>query len=43
VLDEYERIVPEHALQVIDASRSITEQQRMFRALVSENLEAPSA
>jgi dTMP kinase len=39
VLEEYDRIVPEHSLSVVDASKSITEQQRRFRLLVSENLE----
>jgi dTMP kinase len=38
VLAEYDRIVPEHGLDVIDASRSITEQQRVLRALISDNL-----
>jgi dTMP kinase len=40
VLDEYEQIVAEHELQVIEATGSITDQQRMFRRMVSENLEA---
>ena len=39
VLDEYDQIVGEHDLRVIDATRSITEQQRVFRRVVSENLE----
>jgi len=39
VLDEYDRIVDEYELQVLDARGSITEQQRAFRALVSANLE----
>jgi len=39
VLDEYDRIVPEHNLSVVDATGSITEQQRVFRRLVSEQLE----
>jgi dTMP kinase len=39
VLEEYDRIVPEHDLSVVDAAGSITEQQRRFRLLVSENLE----
>jgi dTMP kinase len=42
VLDEYDKIVPEHDLRVVDASGSITEQQRIFRRLVSEHLEAQS-
>ena len=40
VLDEYDRIVGEHGLAVIEATASITEQQRVFRRLVSEKLEA---
>ena len=39
VLEEYDRIVPEHDLSVVDATSSITEQQRRFRLLVSEKLE----
>ena len=39
VLEEYDRIVPEHSLSVVNAASSITEQQREFRLLVSENLE----
>ncbi|MEO8070451.1 MAG: dTMP kinase [Acidobacteriota bacterium] len=43
VLDEYDRIVDEHALRVIDASSSITEQQRAVRAMVSQHLEVARA
>jgi dTMP kinase len=43
VLDEYDRIVGEHDLAVIDATASITEQQRLFRRLVSEKLESEPA
>ena len=39
VLEEYDRIVTEHDLAVIDARASITEQQRILRRLVSECLE----
>jgi len=39
VLEEYDRIVREHDLHVIDARGSITEQQRVFRGLISEALE----
>lgn len=39
VLDEYDRIVDEFGLSVIHASGSITEQQRVFRRLVSQHLE----
>jgi dTMP kinase len=38
VLDEYDRIVDEFGLSVVDASGSITEQQRTFRNLVSQHL-----
>jgi dTMP kinase len=43
VLQEYDAIVPEYGLQVIDASGSITDQQRVYRRLVSERLEGPVA
>jgi dTMP kinase len=43
VLEEYDRIVPEHGLAVVDAAHSITDQQRVFRRLVSENLEHHSS
>ena len=39
VLDEYDRCVEEYGLSVINASGSITEQQRVFRRLVSQHLE----
>jgi dTMP kinase len=39
VLDEYDAIVPEYGLHVIEASGSITDQQRVYRRLVSERLE----
>jgi len=35
VLDEYDRLVDEFGLQVIDASGSITEQQRLVRTVVA--------
>ena len=38
VLEEYDRIVPEHSLSVVDARASITEQQQILRKLVSDNL-----
>ena len=41
VLDEYDQLVGEFGLRVIDAVGSITEQQRELRRLVSENLETP--
>ena len=40
VLDEYDRIVPEYGLEVVDARRSITEQQRQFRDMVTAHLES---
>jgi dTMP kinase len=39
VLDEYDRIVEEYSLSVVNASGSITEQQRTFRKLVSQHLQ----
>jgi dTMP kinase len=39
VLDEYDRLVEEYGLCVVNASGSITEQQRTFRKLVSQHLE----
>lgn len=39
VLEEYDRIVPEHDLSVVDARASITDQQRLLRRLVSDKLE----
>jgi dTMP kinase len=39
VLGEYERLVDEYGLQVVDASRSITEQQRIVRRMVADYLE----
>jgi dTMP kinase len=41
VLDEYDRIVEEYGLEVVEASGSITEQQRLVRRLVAP-LVAPS-
>jgi dTMP kinase len=35
VLEEYDRLVDEYGLEVIDAVGSITEQQRLVRALIS--------
>ena len=39
VLDEYDRLVDEFGLEVVNAVGSITEQQRIFRKLVSQHLE----
>jgi dTMP kinase len=43
VLEEYDRIVKEHALAVVNADRSIAEQQRQLREMVSAELEAGAA
>jgi dTMP kinase len=39
VLEEYDHLVDEFGLRVVDAVGSITEQQRVFRKLVSQHLE----
>lgn len=39
VLDEYDTIVDEFGLNVVNATGSITEQQRVFRKLISQHLE----
>jgi dTMP kinase len=39
VLDEYDRLVDEFGLSVVNAVGSITDQQRVFRRLVSQHLE----
>jgi dTMP kinase len=38
VLEEYDRIVEEFGLNVVNAVGSITEQQRTFRKLVSQHM-----
>ena len=43
VLDEYDRLVDEYGLQVVDAVTSITEQQRAVRALIAKHLETTSS
>src|SRR5574338_1631242 len=43
VLDEYDRIVDEFGLSVIDATGSITEQQRVFRRLIASYLGVPAS
>ncbi len=43
VLEEYDRIVEEFGLAMIDATGSITEQQRMFRRIVANQLGVPAA
>ena len=42
VLDEYDRLVEEFGLSVVDASLAITDQQQMVRNLVSRQLEKPA-
>src|SRR2546429_6450058 len=42
VLDEYDRLVDEFGLSVIDASLAITDQQQLVRNLVSRHLERPT-
>ena len=39
VVDEYDRLVDEYGLSVVNASGSITEQQRVFRRLVTQHLQ----
>jgi dTMP kinase len=39
VLDEYDRLVDEFGLSVVNAVASITDQQRILRRLVSQHLE----
>ena len=43
VLSEYDRLVEEFGLQVVDADRSISDQQRIVRALVTDHLETDRA
>ena len=40
VLEEYDRLVDEFGLHVVDARASITDQQRVFRRIVSQYLES---
>ena len=42
VLEEYDRLIDEFGLSVIDASLAITDQQQMVRNLVSRQLERPA-
>jgi dTMP kinase len=39
VLGEYDRLVDEFGLSVVDATGSITDQQRIFRKLISQHLD----
>jgi dTMP kinase len=41
VLEEYDRLVDEFDLSVVDASLAITDQQQIVRNLVSRQLEKP--
>jgi dTMP kinase len=43
VLEEYDALAEEFGLSILDASGSITEQQRVFRRLVSQTLEEQRA
>jgi dTMP kinase len=43
VIEEYDKLVDEFGLTVIEASGSITDQQRLLRRLVAENLERTPA
>ena len=38
VLDEYDRLVDEFGLEVVDARGSITDQQRVVRTLIAQHL-----
>jgi dTMP kinase len=40
VLEEYDRLVDEFGLSVVDATRSISEQQRIVRRLIARHLES---
>jgi len=42
VLDEYDRLIDEFGLSVVDASQAITDQQQFVRGLVSRQLERPT-
>jgi len=39
VLDEYDKLVDEYGLSVVNATSSITDQQRVFRKLISQHLQ----
>jgi dTMP kinase len=43
VLEEYDRIVEEYGLNVVDAVGSITEQQRVVRELIARHVESADA
>jgi dTMP kinase len=40
VLQEYDSLVDEFSLQVVDAAGSITEQQRLVRQLIAQHVRA---
>jgi hypothetical protein len=40
VLNEYDRIVEEYGLDVVNAVGSITEQQRVVRSLIARHIES---
>ena len=39
VLDEYDQIVPEFGMEVIDAKSSITDQQRLVRQVIAQHVQ----
>jgi dTMP kinase len=43
VLEEYDQLVDEFGLRVVDASRSITEQQRLVREMIAEHVKTSAA
>ena len=43
VLDEYDRIVEEFGLEVVNGSQNITDQQRTVRSLISRLVQTTSA
>jgi dTMP kinase len=43
VLEEYDRLIDEFGLSVVNAVGSITEQQRTFRRLVTQHLDIKEA
>jgi dTMP kinase len=38
VLDEYDQLVSEFGMEVIDARRSITDQQRLVRQVIAQHI-----
>jgi dTMP kinase len=39
VLDEYDQLVPEFGMEVIDAKSSITDQQRLVRQVIAQHVQ----